>query len=190
MRARGDELRNAIGMSMRPLELDFLETRRPGGWAAWALAAIAAAFVLDVGRTWYVLREEISIREARLLVRADALRDRRLVQVSYKPIRDGELAAARDTIRRLSVPWNGLFDALEAAQTERSTLLSIEPDVANGSVTLTGEAKDYLAALSYVATLQDQKFFSSVHLAKHETRANDPQRPVTFVISGSWKERP
>ena len=59
----------------------------------------------------------------------------------------------------------------------------------NGTVALTGEAKDYLAVLSYVANIEQQKAFSRVHLARHEVRYNEPQRPMTFTISASWKER-
>ena len=176
-------------MSMRPLELDFLHSRRPRGWAAWALAALALAFTLNLGRSWYTLREEIAQREAHLMTSIEAPRDRSLIKVSNAPVREGELTAARDTIRRLSVPWDALFSALESAQTERASLLSIEPDVENGTVTLSGEAKDYLAALSYVANLEQQKTLSRVHMAKHETRQNDPQHPIAFVISASWKER-
>lgn len=176
-------------MTVRRLELDFLRSGRRPGWAAWALLAIALAFALDLGRSWTALTGEIERKEALLAARTGEPRRGELVRVSSEPLHEGELAAARDTLRRLSVPWDTLFRALEAAQTERAWLLSIEPDVENGTVTLTGEARDYLAALSYVANLEQQKALSRVHLAKHETRPTDPQRPLAFVLSASWKER-
>jgi Tfp pilus assembly protein PilN len=180
-------------MTMQRLELDFLRNGHRTGWAAWTLLAVALAFALDVGRSWYVLKEEIAIKEARLAAHAGQARTGDLIKVSSQkaaqpPVHEGELAAARDTLQRLSIPWDTLFGALEAAQTERASLLSIEPDAGGGTVTLTGVAKDYLAALSYVANLEQQKALSRVHLAKHETRLNDPQRPVAFTISASWKE--
>jgi hypothetical protein len=181
-------------MTMRPLELDFLKSGRPAGWASWALLAVAFAFALYLGRSWYVLNEEIARKETRLAAHAGQARQNDLIKVSnqrasQQPVREGELTAARDTLRRLSVPWDALFGALEAAQIERASLLSIEPDAGGDTVTLTGEAKDYLAALSYVANLERQKALARVHLARHETRHNDPQRPVLFTISTSWKER-
>ncbi len=182
-------------MMMRRLELDFLDSGRRPGWAAWTLLAVALAFTLDLGRTWYVLRQEIAQKEARLAAHAGPARQADdLLKVSGRaaaprPVREAELAAARDTLQRLSVPWEALFGALEAAQTERASLVSIEPDASAGTVMLTGEAKDYLAALSYVAILEQQKVLSRVHLAKHETRVNDPKRPVAFTISASWRER-
>jgi hypothetical protein len=176
-------------MSMRRLELDFLRSGRRTGWAAWTLLAIALAFALDLGRSWIVLSGEIERKEAHLSARAGEFRRDSVMRVSSRPMREGELGAARDTLRRLSVPWEAFFGALEAAQSERAWLLSIEPDVQNGTVTLAGEARDYLAALSYVANLEQQKFLSRVHLVKHETRQNDPRRPLAFVVSASWMER-
>lgn len=180
-------------MTMRRLELDFLRSGRQPGWAAWTLLAVALAFALDLGWSWYTLKDEIARKEARLAAHAGPARQTDLFKVSSRkfapqPVREGELAAARDTLHRLSVPWDALFGALEAAQTERASLISIEPDAGSGTVTLTGEAKDYLAALSYVANLEQQKALSRVHLARHEIRNNDPQRPVTFTISAAWRE--
>lgn len=181
-------------MTMRPLELDFLRSGRRADWPSWTLLALAFAFALDLGRSWYVLDEEITRKEARLAAHAGQARQNDLIKLSNKgatqqPVREGELAAARDTLRRLSVPWDALFGALEAAQTERASLLSIEPDAGAGTLTLTGEARDYLAALSYVANLEQQRALARVHLAKHETRQNDSHRPLAFTISASWKDR-
>lgn len=181
-------------MSVRRLELDYLRSGRRPGWAAWTLLAVALAFALDLGRSWVALKDDIARKDARLAMQAAQARPGELLRVSMpktapRPVREGELAAARDTLQRLSVPWDALFGALEAAQTERASLLSIEPDAVSGTVALTGEAKDYLALLSYVANLEQQKALSRVHLARHETRQNEPQRPLAFTISASWRER-
>jgi len=174
-------------MTMRRLDLDFLQSGRRPGWAAWTLLAVSLAYALDLGRSWYSLDAEITRKETQLAARTGESR-RDVIRVSNQPVREGELVVARDTLRRLSIPWDALFGALEAAQTDRAWLLAIEPDVGQGTVTLSGEARDYLAALSYVANLEQQKVLSRVHLAKHETRQSDPQRPLAFVVSASWKE--
>lgn len=176
-------------MTMRRLELDFLqETRRPG-WAAWTLLAVSLAFAIDLGLSWRALSADIARKEALLTTRGGMPAPQEKGKVTALPTRDIDLVAARETVRRLSIPWDALFGALEGAQTDRAWLLSIEPDVASSTVTLTGEARDYLAALSYVANLQQQPMLSRVHLTKHESRQNDPQRPLAFVVSASWKDR-
>ncbi|MFY9316394.1 MAG: PilN domain-containing protein [Burkholderiales bacterium] len=175
---------------MRRLELDFLRRSPRPGWAAWALLLIAVAFVAEVGWSWRQLSMQVERKEAQLASLTGKPRNADILRIADRPPREGELDAARDTLKRLSVPWNTLFGALEAAQTDHTWLLSIEPNAQSGTVTLSGEARDYLAALSYVANLEQQKALSRVHLAKHETRSNDPQRTLAFVISASWKERP
>jgi hypothetical protein len=177
-------------MNVARLELDFLRRGRRAGWASWTLLALALAFALDVGRSWQALRTEVARKETQLAARAGDRPRGDLIRISNRPPREGELLSARDTLRRLSLPWNALFGALEAAQTEGTWLLSIEPDVQNGTVTLSGEARDYLAALSYVANLQRQKALAGVHLVKHETKQNEQQRPLAFTIAASWRERP
>jgi len=177
-------------MSARRLELDFKKTAPRPGWASWTLLAIAIAFCLDLGWTWYTLKNEIARKEARTALRGTDPRNAQALLVAARAPREGELEAARDTLRRLSVPWNALFGALEAAQSDRAWLLSIEPDPQSGTVTLTGEARDYLAALSYLANLERQRTLSRVHLVRHEVRQGDPQRPLAFVISAAWKPRP
>jgi hypothetical protein len=177
-------------MSMRSLDLDFLQRGRRPGCASWTLLAVAVAFALDLGGTWMTLNDEIERKTAQLNARAGEMQRPNVIRVATQPVPEGELSAARDTLRRLAVPWNSLFRALEAAQTDRAWLLTVEPEAQNGTVTLTGEARDYLAALSYVANLEQQPSLSRVHLARHETRQNDPQRPLAFTVSASWKERP
>jgi hypothetical protein len=67
-------------------------------------------------------------------------------------------------------------------------LLAIEPDTKSGTVKISGDSKDYLAALGYVLNLSQADTLSHVQLVRHEVRQNDPQRPVSFSISAAWNE--
>ena len=55
-------------------------------------------------------------------------------------------------------------------------------------MSISGEAKSYPAALTYVAWLSHEKTLKNVRLAKHEVRRDDARRPVFFTISADWKE--
>lgn len=173
---------------MRSLDLDYVQAKSAGGWARWALLALAVAFSADVATTYMALYEDIEHKEtrlARLTRSAPDFQEPRIVAASFT---ESELLAARDTIRRIATPWDELFQALEAAQTEGAALLSIEPDAEGGSVLLTGEARDYLKMLSYALALASVKTLKNVHLLRHETKQSDPQRPVAFALSASWRE--
>lgn len=164
---------------MQQIQIDFCRTRRTPRWAAPVLAALAFALCGDVGVSFYKARTATLEKE-----RALAALDPR----SYRPARPvsaEEVAAAKDTLQRLSTPWDELFGALEAAATDEVALLSIEPDPKTGTVLISGDGKDYLAALSYVLNLGRSEALSKVHLARHETR-KDAGRVVGFSVSATW----
>lgn len=169
---------------MRPLDLDFLRTGRAPGWAGWLLAVAALAFAADVALGWRALYFRIQVMEVSL-ARAPSSSSQNETGATA-PDAD-EIAFARETVRQLATPWDRLFAALEAAQTERVALLAIEPDAAAGTVTVRAEARDYLAALTYVAGLSAQGSLKRVHLARHELARGGP-RPVAFAVQASWRE--
>ena len=67
-------------------------------------------------------------------------------------------------------------------------LLAIEPDTKSGTVKISGDSKDYLAALTYVLNLSRSDALSKVELVRHEVKQNDPQKPVSFSIQAAWNE--
>lgn len=172
---------------MRALELDYRRVGRRPRLLGCLLALAALAFAVDAGLFYQRLRVDIAAKEVALA--RDPMR--RISRPAPTQALDfDEYAFARDTISRIATPWDSFFDALEEAQNERVSLLSIEPDVENRTVNLSGEAKDYLAALTYLAQLADQDRLARVHLVRHELRRTGSQRPVAFTISAAWKENP
>ena len=174
---------------MKPvrLELDHLRrTPRPAR-ISWLLLAIALAFAADVAVSYVKTRMEIEARTAKLARLSDA-RPARDTGASSGPLSKEEFGAAQDTILRLSMPWDNVFRALEAARSDEIALLSIEPDAGSGSLSITGEARSYPAALTYVAWLAHEKTLKNVRLARHEIDRNDARQRIAFTISADWKE--
>ena len=155
------------------LDIDFIRSRRRSAWAGRLLFAIALAVAADAGWTYLRLRETLSADQGRLA----AVQPR-----AARKVGPGELAAARETVQRLTLPWTQLFGALESAASPQVALLAIEPDPRSGKVTLTGDSKDYLAALTYVLNLRRSDGLANVQLVRHEQKASD----VSFSVSASW----
>jgi hypothetical protein len=97
-----------------------------------------------------------------------------------------EVASVRETVERIGTPWDKLFGALESAASEDIALSGIEPDPKTGTVIVSGNGKDYLAALTYVLNLSREEALGRVQLVRHEATSNDPQGPVAFAISAAW----
>lgn len=155
------------------LDIDFIRSRRRSAWAGRLLFAIALAVAADAGWTYLRLREALSADQGRLT----AVQPRAARKVGPE-----ELAAARETVQRLTLPWTQLFGALESAASPQVALLAIEPDPRSGKVTISGDSKDYLAALTYVLNLRRSDALANVQLVRHEQRASD----VSFSVSASW----
>jgi len=167
---------------MQKLRLDFRRDSATPRWVAPALLAIALAFAGDVGFS-FAKNLRLEKKNEAALARLDPR--------SFKPARNAsaeELAAARETVQRLSTPWEKLLGALESAASDQVALVSIEPDPKAGTVKISGDSKDYLAVLTYVLNLSRAEALSGVQLARHEQK-NDPQKTVGFSVSASWGKR-
>lgn len=171
---------------MRPLQLDYLNPARRSRIAVWLLAAFAIGFAADTAWRYRNLLDDIARSELQL-ARSSASRPAAPNAVASPAISADELAAARETARKISLPWNTLFQALEAAKSDRVALLAIEPDTESRVVVLSAEARDYPSALAYVAVLAAQKGIDRVHLSRHESRQGGSARPVAFTVSAAWK---
>ncbi len=174
--------------NMRRLDLDFYRIRPASPWAGWVLIVIAIAFIAELGVSYVGARQALAQKQQRLARFGSPTELASRAAAGSQRASAEEIAFAAETIRRLTTPWDTLFTALESAASDDVALLAIDPDPASGTVVISGESKNYLAALSYVLDLRRAKTLGHVHLVKHELRQNDPQRPVAFSISASWRE--
>ena len=166
---------------MQRIELDFIRRAPRSRWAGRVLLACALGLAGDLAFSTVRLARTLGENEA-IVARAQRKRP------AGAPASADEVALARDTVERLALPWSKLFAALEAAASEQVALLAIEPDTKSGTVKISGDSKDYLAALGYVLNLSKADALSHVQLVRHEVKQNDPQRPVAFSITAAWNE--
>jgi hypothetical protein len=160
---------------MQKIHVDFGAARRRAPWLGRLLLAVALAVCLDAGMAYRSLDQSMRENEAHL-----AQRSPRAAALKVTP---QELAAVRETVQRLGLPWDELFMALESAANDQVALTVIEPDTAKGTVTISADGKDYLAVLSYVSNLSRTEGLERVHLVRHEHKGNGP---VSFAVSAAW----
>jgi hypothetical protein len=165
--------------NMKRLEIDFAGHGRRSPWIGRVLIALAAGLCVDMALTYRDLKAAVESHEAKI-----AQGQPRNVAAHKLP--PEELAAVRDTVERLGLPWERLFGALEAAANEQVALLGIEPDPKAGTVVISGDSKDYLATLTYVLNLSRSEGLERVQLVRHELKAQEPQAPVSFAVSAAW----
>jgi type IV pilus assembly PilN-like protein len=167
---------------MKKLELNFVGHGKRSPWAGRVLMALAAAFAFDLAISYKDAKASLEVSQAK--VARTQTRGAPAAKVAPE-----ELAAVRDTVNRIGLPWDQLFAALESAASDQVALLGIEPDPKAGTVVISGDSKDYLAALSYVLNLSQAEALTHVQLVRHEVKGNHPQGPVSFAVSAAWSEK-
>jgi hypothetical protein len=166
---------------MKRLEINFVGRGARSPWAGRVLLAAALALGVEAGLSYKDLRASLELNQAKIAKAQPRSAPARKVSPE-------EVAVVRETVDRLAMPWDSLFGALESASSDQVALLGIEPDSKAGTVVISGDSKDYLAALSYVLNLSHAQALSNVQLVRHEVKANDPRGPVSFAVSAAWSE--
>jgi len=162
---------------MQALHIDFGAHRQRSPWIGRVMLAGAALVALDAGLSYHTAKSTLGENQARLAQRTPA---RNAPKVSPQ-----EVAAARETVQRLTLPWDDLFSAIESVASDKVALAAIEPDPRNGTVTISGDSKDYLAALSYVLNLSHSEGLDRVQMVRHEQK----NEGVSFAVSAAWSAK-
>jgi hypothetical protein len=173
---------------MRPLHLDY-QRNAPGesriGWTVLAAGVVAAGIAINA---FVETRQELQQAEytlARLgrtpvpVVRGNLARN--------DSVRlNDEIKFADSVVERLTLPWEELLQALEAATTGEVALLSVEPDAQRKLLRITAETKNKGEMLAYVDRLGGSKRLTGVHLVNHQVGTQEPGQPVRFSMQASW----
>jgi Tfp pilus assembly protein PilN len=165
---------------MQQLHIDFSGRRGGSPWLGRVLLALAAGVALDAAWSYHAARSTLSENQARVAQRTPG--------GAAPKATPQEVAAVRETVQRLSLPWDELFSALESATSDQVALAGIEPDAKAGTVTIMGDGKDYLAALSYVLNLSRTEGLERVQLMRHEQK-NEGSGAVSFAVSAAWSAK-
>lgn len=119
--------------------------------------------------------------------RASALKaERAAISPDIRSRTAEEVKAANGVIRRLSLPWEDLFIAIEGSIDDDVTLISIEPQSEAGQVTITAEARSAQSMTDYGQRLASSARFGDVRIQSHQVQVQDPQKPVRFTLLARW----
>ncbi len=97
-----------------------------------------------------------------------------------------EITQANSILDQINLPWEALFDSIESASTEHIALLSLQPNVANRLLRISGEARSMSELLDFVEALERELVFENVHLLNYKIKQDNPQRPIIFLLTATW----
>lgn len=180
-------------MKPQPLQLDF--RRAPSSrwrWCGWALLAGA------VGVAATLADRHAQIEQAHMAAQqhherlSERLRARAPRSAATSPDAQtlADIRRANAVIDQLTVPWDGLFDAIEAADARGLGLLALTPSARDRTLRLSGEVRTVPELLAYVESLAAQPMLGRVHLQGYTTTVRDGASIVSFTLAASWKAQP
>jgi hypothetical protein len=101
-----------------------------------------------------------------------------------------EVKEAKAVLRRLSVPWDEFFHALEDAtrlHAEGIGVIEVQPDVEKGQVVINGESRDFDGLLDYVVQLGQSDVLRHVRLVNHQIQTEAAGKPIRFSVVAEWR---
>ena len=178
---------------MKPLHLDYQRRFRPFPILGVVLLIISLALALQIARQYLHSTQLLSTLEDKA-DKVERMARKHDVNLKADPKSreqiTREVTRANEVLRRITLPWDELFRAVESASPKDVALLTMEPDSDKQLLKIVGEAKDVAAMLDYVRKLEGNAMFRMVTLQSHQVQQQDPQRPIRFALVADWKDRP
>lgn len=176
---------------MSLLRLDYQRDSQALPPAGLAVLGLALLFLVAIGIQFRLLQESTGQLESRLKAlppgAAEVARQEGLRGEKASAALAGEIRQANLVLYQLSVPWDALFDAVEAASDKEVTLLSMAPDVDKQLARINGEARNMAAVLNYLRQLGKQPVLHDINLEHHQVQQQDSEKPIRFTIVASWE---
>lgn len=101
-----------------------------------------------------------------------------------------ELKQANEVLQKINLPWEALFDSLEYAVSKEIALLSVQPNVANRTIRITGEARNLAALTDFVEVIEREEVFENAYVLNYKVKQENPYRPIAFSLTTTWIDLP
>jgi Tfp pilus assembly protein PilN len=148
---------------------------------SWLAQAVNADRVLTGQIEQAEARQEIMAHQGKMKSHQPSLDAQALQQ---------QIQQANTILQQLALPWNPLFQTLEATPEKDIALLSIQPDVSKHHLRISGEARNLKTLLTYIDHLEASKVLNHVYLTSHEIRTEVTEQPVRFALDANWRVQP
>ncbi len=173
---------------MRALYLDYLDKHRNADWQDALILIAGLAFTGYIAVTSVDLYSRITALDG---LPAEHSQSKAASSATHRASADtqklrDEVKQANSVLGMLTLPWDDLFNDIEASTKDRVALLSITPDPEKRLIRITAEAKDFDAMIAYIRLLQSRSSFADVYLTSHHVEQRMPETPVRFSLTASW----
>lgn len=131
---------------------------------------------------WSVQVERLEKQQPETITRSRATSRNREISQEI----DKELLKANTILSQINLPWEALFDSIEHIVNDDVALLSLQPNVTNRTLRISGEARDMNVLLDFIEAMEREVIFEKAHLVNYKIKQDSPYRPVNFLITAVW----
>ena len=165
--------------------LDFARPQRslqpaasPLGWTMLVLALLLCA--------WQVQGHlELTERRDAALVLAPRMPEKGRPDAALSSTQQAEIRFADETLRLGTVPWERIFQDIEAVAAPEISLLHVHPQGRSREIRIAGEARNFEALSAYLARLEQRPAFAGAQLLGHQLA--EPQGSLKFEALVRWR---
>ncbi|MNS03129.1 hypothetical protein D3C72_344570 [compost metagenome] len=180
-------------MTVQFIEIDFAAkswTSSNGRLKLITLLLGSVGLILCLSSVWQVFvifREEDALKKNLVIAQSKIAESAEKVK-TIKPssISQSDANAVNNVIQRLNLPWLQILDSVETATPNEVALLALEPDAKKNILKGLAESKTTDEMVSYIQSMNEQKFFHTVTLSRHEVNSLDANKPIRFQFEASW----
>lgn len=175
---------------MRPLNLDFIQSRPFSLWSWGVLVSGLAVLVLCLLAGLGLAQKTAQLRYAAgLLAPVQQSAPKQGSGLSAAEQREQTLALAemQRVSAQLQRPWERLLNTLEQLPREDVALLSLNCSASRGQLRVSAEARNLEAMLALHQQLEQSNELSDVSLLNHEVINRPNERAVMFNLLADWE---
>lgn len=169
--------------------LDFAQPQRGIGqspsWTHWVW--LAAGLLLSAWLVQDYARLDARRTALQAELRQASVRHERQDGAALPAAQAAELRFADETLRLAALPWEDVFQDIEAAASPEIVLLHLQPQGRSRDIRIAGEARDFEALSAYLARLEARPGLVGAQLLGHQLA--EARAPLKFEALVRWRSR-
>lgn len=174
-------------MNPRRLELDYIASPRRATWLGFSVLAVSLTLAGSFAADYQDAAGELAALQP---PRGQPHSEPGMERTPDQSRAGDEAKQAEEVLRRLSLPWAEVIEAVEQASTRDVSVLQMQPDARRQRLRLTALARNSSAMLEYLQRLARTSTLYDVALVSHEEQRDDPTQAIQFRVQASYRVIP
>ena len=170
-------------------QLDFAKDRAAlQRWHQAALSLLGLAVGLQFGiAAWRYQTQHERLAAVEQKYRQAEVANTRSANAPLSAAQAQDAVRAHAMLAQLSVPWEDLLSAIEAARTLPITIEALQPQAQEGTVSISATAADFSEVAGFIQRLEQQEKLHHVVLLT-ENRPGNSAGMLRFTLSAHWRQ--